>query len=80
MDDREVFIRSIANLWTFEAAFIGRLMLALRAEGSLSAEATEAMLQELDRDCEFLEGRDDQDHATELLAHVRAVLASHEDG
>lgn len=77
MDERdEIIARSVANLWTFHAAFMGRLMLRLRSSGALSAVDVEQMLQSLDQDCEILEGQDDQMYATGLLASVRAVLAS----
>ncbi|HET6407156.1 MAG TPA: hypothetical protein VFG14_04685 [Chthoniobacteraceae bacterium] len=77
MEDRELMIRSIANLWTFQAAFVGRLMLTLRQSGALSAEQAENMLQALDEDCQTLEGDDEQAYATGLLASARTVLAAH---
>ncbi len=72
--DRELVTRSIANLWTFNAAFIGQLLYSLRKRG-LPNEEIEALLQALDAETdEVLEGPDDQLHAAGLLAVVRARL------
>lgn len=80
MEDREFIIRSIANLWTFNALFIGRLMVALRSTEALSDEAVEKLLQLLDQDAEVLDGADDQEAATALLASVRNLLAARRGG
>lgn len=76
MDDREVFIRSIANFWAFNRLFIGRLLLALKKDGALSDETIQELLREADEDAQLLEGEDDRACATELLAGVRATIAS----
>lgn len=74
-EDREAITRSIANLWTFNALFIGQLLASLRDQG-FAAEAIEGLLQELDASTdEVLEGPDDQLYAAGLLATVRALLA-----
>ena len=76
-DDREAIIRSIANLWTFNALFIGQLLSTLERDGGLSAGAIERLLQGLDADADqILEGPDDQMYAAGLLASVRQYLAS----
>lgn len=69
-----VAVRAIANLWGFNAALIGRLAQVLVESGVVPSDTIERMLQELDVDLEALEGADDQDYATQLLAHVRAVV------
>ncbi len=71
--DRETVSRSISNLWTFNALFIGHLLHSLQ-KGGIPVENIEEALQNLDRDCEILEGHDDQIHATNLLASVRMLL------
>lgn len=72
---REFVIRSLANVWTFNAIVIGQLTYSLRASG-MSREEVEAMLQNIDRECdEHLEGEDDRLHAAGLLAVVRTRLS-----
>lgn len=72
---REFVIRSTANIWTFNAIFIGQLVYSLREHG-MASEEIEAMLQNIDRECdEHLEGEDDRLHAAGLLAVVRNRLA-----
>jgi hypothetical protein len=74
-EDRAAITTSIANLWTFNALFISRLLETLRNEG-LPADKIEHLLQILDRDTdEILDGVDDQAYAAGLLASVRALLA-----
>jgi hypothetical protein len=74
-EDRASITTSIANLWTFNALFISRLLETLRNEG-LPADKIEHLLQILDRDTdEILDGVDDQAYAAGLLASVRALLA-----
>ena len=81
MSDREAVIRSIANLWTFNALFISRLLVVLEDSGSLSPARIEALLQDLDASSdEVLEGPDDQMYAAGLLATVRQLLAQHRGG
>jgi hypothetical protein len=72
-EDRDAITTSIANLWTFNAAFMARLVRTLRDQ-AVPAEALGGMLQELDRDIDVLEGDDDQAYASGLLALVRARL------
>lgn len=73
-EDREAITRSIANLWTFNALFISRLLHALREDGLPSAKI-EWLLQEMDAASdEVLEGPDDQLYAAGLLATVRNLL------
>ncbi|MES2272532.1 MAG: hypothetical protein V4533_16790 [Pseudomonadota bacterium] len=73
--DRELVTRSIANLWTFNALFIGHLLRSLRESGMQPA-TIEALLQTLDAESdEVLEGPDDQLYAAGLLAVVRNALA-----
>jgi hypothetical protein len=73
-DEREAVTRSIANLWTFNAAFMARLVRMLRDQ-AVPAEALGRMLQELDGDVDALEGEDEQAYATNLLAMVRRALS-----
>lgn len=75
-EDREAITRSIANLWTFNALFISRLLATLRSEGSASPAAIERLLQELDAATdEVLDGEDDKLYAAGLLATARQLLA-----
>lgn len=76
-EDRSFITTSIANLWTFQAGFMARVLLELRREDALSAESAERLLQELDRDCEALEGDDERMFATGAIASARSVLAAH---
>ena len=74
-EEREAITRSIANLWTFNALFISRLLQAMR-DGGMPNERIEALLQQIDADSdEILEGPDDQLYAAGLLAAVRSTLA-----
>lgn len=80
-EDRESITRSIANLWTFQALFMSRLLGTLEQHGALSERAIEAMLQDLDAATDdVLEGHDDKDYAAGLLATVRSLLAQHRGG
>lgn len=72
-EDREFVVRSMANLWSFQALFISHLFRSARDEG-VSREALERLLQRIDSDIEVLEGEDDRAHATGLLAAVRTLL------
>lgn len=74
-EDREAITRSIANLWTFNMLVIANLLYAMRAEG-FSPARIEALLQGMDAHVDMLEGHDDQDHATSLLAGVRQMLSN----
>jgi hypothetical protein len=76
-EERSEIGRALSNQWLFQAAFVGRLMLALRSSGALSAEAADQMLQDLDQDLEALDGEEDRAFATAVLASARSVLASH---
>ena len=79
--DREAITRSIANLWTFNALFISRLLGTLEAHGGLSPTAIESLLQQLDEASdEVLEGPDDQLYAAEAVAVVRNLLAQRRGG
>lgn len=73
-EDRDAITRSIANLWTFNAAFMARLVRTLR-EQAVPAEALGRMLEQLDGDVDALEGEDEQAFATGCLATVRAALS-----
>lgn len=76
-EDREAITRTIANLWSFNAIFIGRLLGAIRDNG-MPEERIEALLQQLDAETDqILEGPDDQLYAAGLLATVRDLLSSH---
>ena len=80
-EDRESVTRSIANLWTWQALFISRLLGTLEAEGSLSPKAIERLLQDLDAlSDQTMDGVDDQLYAAGLLATVRKLLAQRRDG
>ncbi len=72
--DRELVTRSISNLWTFNALFIGQLLYSLRERGMPQSEIDE-LLEAIDRDTDAaLEGEDDKLHAASLLASVRVRL------
>lgn len=73
-EDRDSVTRSIANLWTLQAMVLSRLMGALREEGLLSSEQIDWHLQQIDNDVDVLDGEDDQQYATQMLATVRARL------
>jgi hypothetical protein len=75
-EDRSELIARIANLWSFNALFLSRLMLVLREEGTLSAGGVEKLLQDLDRGIYILDGMEEQAFVTRLLATVRAVVAA----
>lgn len=72
MDDeaREFVIRSLANIWTFNALFLSHLLRTLRENGC-SEEALSDMLEQIDAEVGVLEGEDDQAYATGLLAVAR---------
>ena len=72
-EDREMVTRSIANLWTFNAIVISRLVRTLR-QHSVPADALGRMLEEMDDAVEVLDGEDDRAYATGLLAVVQNAL------
>jgi len=65
--------RSIANLWTFNAIVISRLVRTLR-QHSVPADALGRMLEEMDDAVDVLEGADDRAYATGLLSVVQNAL------
>lgn len=73
-EDREMVTRSIANLWTFNALFISRLLRTMRDAGMPHGQI-EKLLQQLDEETdEILEGHDDKLYAAGLLASARTML------
>lgn len=79
-EDREAITRSIANLWTFNAVFISRLLGELEEDGRIDAATIERMLQGMDDDADaILEGDDDKLYAVGLLAAVRGRLQLRRD-
>jgi len=74
-EDQDAITRSIANLWTLNAIVLSAVMRGLQAEGALSNAAVEGILQSIDRFVDTLDGPDDQEYATRMLASVRTVLA-----
>lgn len=75
-EEHAFIARITSNLWTFQHAFIGRLLCALKQSGALSDEALHELLEEVAEDTLAIEGEEDRQHATEILAAVRAALAS----
>lgn len=75
-EDREAITRSIANLWTFNALFISRLLQTMR-DGGLPNEKIEQLLQTLDAETDaILDGEDDKQFAAGLLASARLLLST----
>lgn len=73
--DRDAITRSIANLWTFNAIFIARLLGHLEEESGISEGTIDRLLQGIDADADaILDGPDDQIYAAGLLAAVRERL------
>jgi len=72
-EDREMVTRSIANLWTFNAIVISRLVRTLR-QHSVPADALGRMLEEMDDAVEVLDGEDDRAYANGVLAVVQNAL------
>jgi hypothetical protein len=69
----------IANLWKFHASFMVEVMVALRSEGVLSADAIEQMLQSLENDYDFLEGEQDQQLALQSVDRVRRSVDGYQE-
>lgn len=72
-EDREAITRSIANLWTFNAIVISRLVRTLR-QHAVPADELARMLEEMDAAVDVLDGEDDRAFATGLLSTVQHAL------
>lgn len=73
-EDREAVVRSIANLWTLHTSVLAEIMRGLHDAGALSPDQCKAVLERIDLRIDALEGEDDQQYATEMLATVRQLL------